>query len=188
MVRKNLFIVLEGLDGSGKSTIAKMLRHRLQGKLYQTPSGYYRKIKKLVDNNLDVVEHLFFCLASIRYASAEIKKLLRVKTVICDRYIYSTLAYHKVLGANINIDIETLKLLMPDIVFYLEISEKTQRDRILKKLDKTFADTWIMRQNVFDQLDREFKKFPVHIINAEVGPEEIVNQILDFSRKVTGHA
>ena len=175
---KNLFIVLEGLDGSGKTTISKILSCELNALYVQTPFGYYDQIRKLVDARADVTEHFLFYLATVRYASEEIKKMLKQQSVICDRYVYSTVAYHHALGLTLEIDINQINLLIPDYAFFLEISANTQTERLIKNgTNKTEADDWIIRQGVFQKLNQEFKKLPLKIINAENQPSRIVKTI-----------
>jgi len=181
---KNLFIVFEGLDGSGKTTIAKMLSCELNALYIQTPLGYYNQVRKLIDTRADITEHFLFYLAAVRYASEEIKKLLKQQSVICDRYSYSTIAYHRALGLTLDIDINQMNLLVPDYVFFLEISDKTQLERLAnKKNSKTQADDWIIKQGVFQKLNQEFKKLPLQIINAENQPEQIVETIKEIIQK-----
>lgn len=178
---KNLFIVLERLDGSGKTTISKMLSSELNALWVKTPLGYYNQIRKLVDARADIIEHFLFYLAVVRYASEKIKKLLKQKIVICDRYLYSTIAYHRALGLRLDIDIRRMNLLIPDYAFFLEISAKTQLERLMSKKDtKTQADDWIIKQNIFQKLNQEFKKLPLQIINAENRPGQIVKIIKEI--------
>lgn len=181
---KNLFIVFEGLDGSGKTTISKILSYELSALYIQTPLGYYNQIRKLVDARADVAEHFLFYLAAVRYASEEIKKLLKRQSVVCDRYLYSTIAYHRALGLKLDIDIGQVNVLIPDHAFFLEISAKTQLERLVSKKDaKTQADDWIIKQNVFQKLNQEFKKLPLQIINAENQPRQVVEIIKEIIQK-----
>lgn len=181
MAQKNIFVVIEGLDGSGKSTIAKMLSEAFDCYYYETPAGYYKQIRTLVDNGLDIIEHYLFYLAAVRYASQQIQSMLKQRSVICDRYIYSTLAYHRTLGLGITINIDELQLLMPDYVFYLQISEEIQLQRLKERgYQTTTADNWLVKQNLFNQLDREFKKFPVRLVDAgHKQPKQIITEIID---------
>ena len=185
MANKNLFIVVEGQDGSGKSTIAKILSDRLNGLFYQTPSGYYRQIRELVDKNADVIEHFLFYLAVIRYASQQIRDILQQRTVVCDRYFYSTFAYHRALEVGVEINIDQLQLVMPDYIFYLQISPETQTQRLCQKGDsKTFGDDWMVQQNIFTRLDQEFNKFPIHVVCAEHRePIQIADEIVKIIQK-----
>lgn len=176
--KDSMFIVTEGLDGSGKSTIAQILAIELDGIYYKTPMGYYQKIRSEVDNNRDFIEHFLFYLASVRYASQQIKELLKTKIVICDRYIFSTLAYHNSLGVKIKIDVEKLELAIPDYTFYLQVSADNQLKRIKNRNNTTFADDWIIKQKIHNRLNQEFKKFPMCVIETDnKQPMQVVDEI-----------
>lgn len=49
---KNIFIVLEGIDGAGKTTAGKILANRIGGIFYQTPSSFWMKYRSVVEENI----------------------------------------------------------------------------------------------------------------------------------------
>ena len=49
-----MFIVIEGLDGSGKSTVSKYLAEKLNAKLLTTPGAGFKEVRKQLDT---VFEH-----------------------------------------------------------------------------------------------------------------------------------
>lgn len=107
---KNVFIALEGTDGSGKSTQAKLLAERLQAeghKVYQTFEPTDGHIGKLLRSILkgqitadqtaiaamflaDRLDHLTHPTHGL------LRKLEEGYTVITDRYYFSSYAYHSV--------------------------------------------------------------------------------------------
>lgn len=102
---KGFFVCIEGLDASGKTTQAKMLVRNLKLKgfdaVYTTePTGgrVGRLIRSFVLNREDrvpiAIEALLFAADRVDHVENEIKPLLRRgKVVVCDRYVYSSLAY-----------------------------------------------------------------------------------------------
>ena len=118
-MRNNLFITLEGIDGSGKTTAGYEIKNRLQAKglkVFYTaeptdePLGVFIKDYILKNsgeknnllyeyiNNLDEISFKLICLflfSSDRTAHfSSIKhKIKDYDIVICDRFIDSTFAY-----------------------------------------------------------------------------------------------
>lgn len=109
MKENNLFIVFEGIDGSGKSSLAKMLADRLisEGKkvfltMEPTSKETGTLIRKFLSGDLgsdiesstksDVLSLLFAADRKLHIEEIQ-NKLNEGYYVICDRYLYSSLAY-----------------------------------------------------------------------------------------------
>lgn len=143
------FIVLEGGDGSGKSTQARLLAEHLGARLTREPGGTAlgEKVRSLV---LDVAtgalderaEALLLAAARAQHVAEIIRPALAAgEIVVCDRYVGSSIAYQGY-GRGLAPD-ELRRLndwatgaLVPDLVVYLEVpgalaAERlgTQRDR-----------------------------------------------------------
>lgn len=99
-----LFVVFEGVEGSGKSTQARLLKRRLKDAGLAvtlahepgcTPTG--ERIRTWVKSGQDITplaELLLFSAARASLVHSVITPALsRGDSVVCDRYIYSTLAY-----------------------------------------------------------------------------------------------
>lgn len=93
----NNFFVLEGIDGTGKTTIIKELRRDKELINFRfTKEPYNGSIKKLL-NALDYYDPLrlssFLVDRKIHLLEFVLPVLREGNGVICDRYLYSTLAY-----------------------------------------------------------------------------------------------
>src|SRR5450759_981694 len=104
MGKKGVFIVIEGLDGSGKTTQAILLAKRLSQShktiLTAEPSrgkigAFIRESCLYEEKRLPTeAEALLFAADRVEHVQKEIKPALdEGKLVICDRYVYSSLAY-----------------------------------------------------------------------------------------------
>ncbi|MFQ6082940.1 MAG: dTMP kinase [Candidatus Aminicenantia bacterium] len=150
---KGILIVLEGIDGSGKTTQAKLLFQKLIAQgfevvIFKEPSSgkWGKKIKEIsvLENSINPEQELKLFLKDRK---DNIKKNLKPsldknKVVILDRYYFSTIAYQGARG----IDIELIKrlnekmVIEPDLVFILDIKPEVGLNRIenRKKKEKLF--------------------------------------------------
>ncbi len=104
----NGLFVFEGVEGSGKTTLIEAVQHALTTKKIPTSrtrepggSNLGTKIRELLlessEQNTKIAplsELLLFCADRSQHLTEVIKPLIQQKTlVLCDRFIYSTIAY-----------------------------------------------------------------------------------------------
>ncbi|MFQ6037337.1 MAG: dTMP kinase [Candidatus Aminicenantales bacterium] len=142
-LKRGVLIVLEGIDGSGKSTQARRLVQHLREKGYETVSfqepsrsrwGLEIKRKARHPGSLSPEEELDLFLKDRREnVEKNLKPALAAGyVVILDRYYFSTMAYQGARG----IDPEKIRRLneafavKPDLVFILDVDPKEGLARI----------------------------------------------------------
>ena len=146
MKKKGVFICIEGLDASGKTTHAHRLVRNLQRKgfdaVYTTePSRgeigrfirtYILQRKKRVPS---VVEALLFAVDRVDHVEKEIKPALEEgKVVVSDRYVYSSLAYQGAAGLDLKWIEEINRLaLPPDLAIYIDVPPEVVVKRLRRK-------------------------------------------------------
>jgi thymidylate kinase len=127
------FIVVEGLDGTGKSTLAARLAARLGATLLRTPTSEFSAVRLVVDATFaasPVAAQLFYS-ATVVYASDRARSLLaRGTPVVIDRYWLSTVVYAACRDAHIDLSSVELVLLRPDLTVFVEADENVRRDRL----------------------------------------------------------
>ena len=146
-MRKNLFIALEGIDGSGKSTQTKKLAERLtqEGhKVHSTfePTGgmvgatLRNILKGTIKADHRVIAGMFLADRLDHLLNEEtgmVKKLADGYTVITDRYYFSSYAYH---GTHMDMDWVIAAnsicagILRPDLNIFIDIMPDTAMQRI----------------------------------------------------------
>lgn len=160
---KHTFIVLEGVDGTGKTSVAKSLAQKMNAEYVLTPmppldeilvpSATTEMIKLTHYINHLNDTHVRFCyyLWAVLHASHRIREILQTHDVICDRYIASTLAYHAALDPKLrNFEISKLDILRPDYEFMLTVSDDGERqNRLKKRPDQNRGDDFIEKDLQF---------------------------------------
>jgi len=129
MVPKNAFITIEGLSGTGKTTVAKLLARRLDARYYKTPPVMFLPIRATVDRSAaPLARHLYYY-AGIAQASEEIRVILRRRPVVCDKYVATMLAYSRAGGIIAETPAANL-ILQPDLAVLLDVPDEVRLCRI----------------------------------------------------------
>jgi len=146
MVKRGVFICIEGSDASGKSTQARWLVRNLRRRgfdaIYTTePSKsevgsfirrYILQRKRRVPA---VVEALLFAVDRVDHVESRIEPELESgKIVVSDRYVYSSLAYQGAAGLDIGwIDHINRMVLPPDLAIYIDVPPEVVVKRIRRR-------------------------------------------------------
>lgn len=201
-----MFITFEGLDFSGKSTQAKLLKDYLESKrvrclLLREPGGtkISEKIREILldrgnSEMIPLTEFLLFSASRSQLVNEVIKPNLKKKiTVICDRYYDSSSAYQgyggkvdlkKIFAVN---DFATTGL-KPDVTFFFDISPKLafERSRLRAGTKDRMENKGLsFYQNVykgFKELARLNKKRFV-TVDGTKNVEEIHKQIVSIIKR-----
>lgn len=136
---KGCFIAFEGCEGAGKSTQMRLLSEYLNKKniphvVTREPGGgeISEAIRKVILNGkftamTDECEALLYAAARVQHLADTVEPALNAgKTVLCDRYIFSSYAYQGY-GRGLdmrfleNINSYAVQHFMPDITLFLDI-------------------------------------------------------------------
>jgi dTMP kinase len=157
-MKKGIFIVIEGNDGSGKTTQINLLKEKLIPKygdnivFTREPGGIdiCERIRDIImdDGNTNmnpVTELLLFAASRAQLVADVIKPALEAgKVVICDRYIHSTMAYQG-FGRGMDLDMinriceYAIQDIEPDLVIWLRTDPEEalkRRGTDLNRMDK----------------------------------------------------
>ncbi len=156
---KGKFIALEGIDGSGKTDLARSLKANLERRakkvwITSEPTEWFRSYVSILKDVRDPVSlFLLFTMDRNSHQKEISQKLNEYDYVISDRYLLSSYAYQgymledffKTIDNTIRWmkEVSSIITVRPDITFYLSIDEKTAIERIKKvrqmdELEKLF--------------------------------------------------
>ena len=195
-----MFVALEGIDGSGKTTVSSRLRDKLESDgtsvfLTHEPTFSVDSISgKLVSQrDPESALKLFFMFTEDRYRhQVEIsEKLDQGYLVLCDRYLYSSFAYQGPLLEGILGDPERVVEWMsgvseiikvrPDLNIYLDISADTAIKRIWSRRSITGFEDLQYLDRVRSYYTGVLRKHLI-TINGEDQLDRVVNEIYGLIR------
>ncbi len=195
---RGLFIVLEGPDGAGKSTMAKMIGEYYKDKgrdiiFTREPGGTLisEKIRNLILDNDNIemaytTEALLYAASRAQHVEELIKPNLELgNVVISERYVYSSLVYQGI-GRGLGVDkIEEINMfamndVKPDLVLFFDIDpEKALNRKLSKEIgDRLENENITFHKTVFEgykQIIKEYKE--IKVIDADKSPTEIFDNI-----------
>ncbi|MFI0150770.1 dTMP kinase [Streptomyces lydicus] len=134
-------MVLEGVSGVGKSTLARLLAKRLGAMAVHTLPEPHTGLSSAINTQLRPLPQFVFYLSGLLHASDVVREALRAGPVVADRYASSVLACHAAVN---RVDLDRVKnlvapfkpyLLAPDVTFYLTSSDLSLTQRMGTKTD-----------------------------------------------------
>jgi len=143
-IKRPLFIVFEGIDGSGKSTQAEKMLEYLRdqqvpcaGMMEPTSGKWGRQIREMLKGETaphpDEQLRLFLLDREEDVSHNIMPALERGDTVVMDRYYYSNAAYQGASGLSTEYILQenrARKFPEPDRIYYIDLSPEKAIDRI----------------------------------------------------------
>ncbi len=196
---KGVFIVLDGLDGSGKSEMVKLLHNYLfsKSKKYRilttrepTNGAYGKEIRDILARETDPsINGQKLLELFIKDREEHLKNIIlpflnkssnhEVNIAICDRYYYSTIAFQAVQGLDMRMLIEVNKeFLRPDVAFILDIKPEVALERIKGREKEKFEQLEFM-----SKLREKFLELPkflndnIKVIDASKDKDVVFDNI-----------
>lgn len=185
------FIVLEGVDGSGKTTAALRLAKEYGLEYFKTPGDNFASVRPLFEDKAHVDARLYFYLGTVLFASEEIKRCLSSKKpAICDRYIYTTLIYHKVLGAKVSKGLEKeiiSSIKMPDLCVFMYANAQARHARLGRRQqfgDGYRGDQWLEQNDQFQEQSMKFSKnYPMKRLDtSDMDIDQVCQALLKLAK------
>ncbi len=197
-VMTGAFIVFEGIDGSGKTTLCNRVREELEkiGKsVVVTQEPTHDEIGTLIRSGSvkgisPLAESLLF-VADRAVHTERIRKLVEEDNiVICDRYFASTVAYQSapLNGVSVNIDwlleINMPVILTPNITFLLDLDVEKSMRRVINRGEKSKFEDFEYQRSVRTNYIKLAKQFNFVIIEADRMQEEVLEDVMRIIKEV----
>ena len=203
---RGLFIVFEGIDGSGKTTQVKMLSAALEAMGRKTnitaepttlPSG--KALREALGGRVKKSEcemAVMFVADRIAHnitAEEGIEALLEAGVdVICDRYYYSSLAYQGQATdyqwvKTMNIDCPQIR--RPDVCIYIDLLPEQSLERISRGRDSVEiyenVETLTKVRNQFLAVIKDLANTDnIHVVNGYRTPDEVSADICKIVKEM----
>lgn len=196
------FIVFEGPDGSGKTTILNKVNEILISKGYKTnllrePGGTFisEKIRDIIIDNENInmdakTEALLFAASRAQLVSEKIKPLIEAgEIILCDRFVLSSLTYQGV-GRGLGIDeIKAINDFATDglkadltVFFNIDYKDALIRKRANFTADRLENEEFEFHKKIFDAYLEMAKLYQDEIceIDASKSIDEVSKSALDL--------
>lgn len=171
-MKEPIVIVVEGVDGVGKTTLAKRIADEFKFFYLYTPQPPLASIRREIEALRSYRSRFFYYLASIIAVQDMIdEKLEKGISVIIDRYVYSTFIMHKYLGVNVScVEMEQLPIRWPDIGILLTADTAIRESRRNTRGEIIRHDTPIEQLSfVLDKAQDGYRMFPgLHEIDTNL--------------------
>ncbi|MCX8184334.1 MAG: dTMP kinase [Sulfolobales archaeon] len=188
---RGILVAIEGIDGAGKTTIAKYLFEILKKcgfRAIYTYEPYYNSIRAIFESRTmkltPEAEALLMVADRYSHFNWVVREELKAgSVVILDRYKYSTVAYQGAVGLSVDWLREVQKYLPePDIGIYLDIDPEEGLKRKAGNSARVltyFEDLERLRKARKIYLDM-VARGEMTLVDASLKPSEILEKIVDL--------
>jgi len=205
--KKGKFLVIEGIDGSGKGTLIGALRVHLVNEgtppedilttAEPTTGVHGQRIRKLLrmkgdpHSNSKTLLNLYLADRKEHLENEILPALGQGKIVLCDRYKYSTIVYQSAQGLSKRELIDAhVGMPVPNLVIVLDLPVEEALKRISS--DESRAENDIFEQKEFLgrvregflALGKDLPKEKITVIDATGPREKVFEKVLNAAKKV----
>jgi dTMP kinase len=191
------FIVIEGLDGSGKSTQIRHLAEflRAEGKqvietFEPTNEGIGKEIRIILKERR-MIDPTEFQMLYVKDREEHVREVIKPaltqgKIILCDRYMVSTLAFGSIGGANLaKLRDANKEFPVPELTIFIDVAPEECMKRIGKRGEAELFEKEEKLKIARETYLRVGKEYPgFEVVDGNRGVEEIFEDlkklVLDF--------
>ena len=183
-----MFIVFEGIDGSGKSSVIARLKESLEAsgkkvKVTAEPTdGDIGKYISKTDGLSPETEALLFTADRAMHTEQVVKWMDEGFVVLCDRYFASTLAYQSAAG----MDMDWLKainsevIIRPDITILMDIDPEVSLKRVSQRGEMSRFEKLDYLKKVRQAYLDIGREFDFKVVDADRGRDTVANEVISI--------
>jgi len=196
-LKKGLFIVFEGPDGAGKTTILEKVHNELKSRgikciSTREPGGIVisEKIRNIILDKENTAmdgrtEALLYAAARRQHLVEKVIPALEEGTmVLCDRFVLSSLAYQgfaRGIGIDevMSINEFAIDVYMPDMTIYFDINPEAAMKRIMANSEREINRLDLESINFHNKVQEGYKKiigsygYNIKEVNGEKSVDEV---------------
>lgn len=183
-VKRGISVLLEGLDGVGKTTQFNLLGDRLSASLLKTPPEIINPFRNYFVNEKEEYREAYYMLGNV-ISSKEMTRLTENGTnVVIDRLYPSTMAY--IHGKDLSYNIPESPYQWPDIIdkpdyiFLLKLNNNTRLNRLANRGDMTKEEIYIKNNPLIsERINIMYERLGCIPINIEDDwdPNRVIDEI-----------
>lgn len=192
-------IVIEGVDGTGKTTVGSILSVSHGLKVLETPTEPYYTIKQSVlEKESHLAKFLFFMASNISL-SDQIKLYDKNEIIVCVRYLWSTIAYTIAFMDGVcSPEVATISslikdtVLFPKLVIIFNTDDKNLEERYQRKANGEYychlTDNLLFSNKLKSAYQQSFEIVPtktVSIDTSEIDANEVAKLVIEHIKDIT---
>lgn len=187
IVDEPVFVVFEGLDGTGKSTCARDLAEKMGAELITTSSPEIAKQIKLLKADgsyFEEIAHSLYLEKIVEASTFATELLASGRSVVADRYLLSTTVYAEARGSQLKQKYEPSHFLAADLTVYLSLASPLRAQRLHARKSLTSEDNESLKNSFEEALLRGYHKLKSHRIVGDWFPLESTLSIAQITNSV----
>lgn len=184
-VTATCWVAVEGLDGSGKSTLVESLAARLGAEVVRNPPAGWERQRQAADSAPAASRRDGYLEANRAAEAAALEVLASGTSVVMDRSVAGTLAFGAAeLGTTAAASDWSTSIPRPDLIVFLDLPEPTRRNRLHGRAgDQTSEEARLatdqeFRRKVIDG----YRSLGAVSVDASGSPEEVTHRVLALLR------
>ena len=168
MLKHTPFIVIEGTDGSGKSTLCDWISEEFGFIKFKSIGGTFSIVKTHFDiDKVSIEERFSFLCGESIFNSFKVRENIKNgNKIIFDRYYYSTLVYCESLKPGVTEEFMYVfeKLPKPDLILFVKTEFNTMCNRLNNRGSLTLIEEeYSIEENYFKLIDNYMKYFDTEV-------------------------
>lgn len=204
VMNKKFIIEIEGVDGSGKTSLVQNLAKSLNGAAVKTPSSSLSAIRPLWDHRGGILARAFYFITNYILEYEIQSGIISEDIIIIDRWYASTLAYTVAYRPDLDTEVNLSQLpsqvfqwpsdlhLKPNVMLLLDIDPQVRQDRIEKRKkegggasrfnpwDDRLATVPNLATNIMNAFKSVKGPMRTHVLNANGTKDQVQKDAMDI--------